>query len=264
MKKLVLIVLLLVLASGQLLGVSMARFSVVCPVCGEKNEFYMLTSMGGYVYNYPPKYYRLPWQFGYPQILWVCKHCHYAAWPWDFNQLDKEELSRVREALKSIRFVNFNDYAQVPLHLRMALAEQCAKAAGKDDVFWSTFYRAQAYHLGRVGRSAEARHARVQARDLLIALSQDPAHAAEKKNILFALATVQHFLIDDAAALNTLDQAKQERLVDAPTNKDVNHDIDEYMQWIKTNAIPPDEHNGVPYPLVHDLFFDEKGNYISK
>src|SRR5438105_12174347 len=212
--RILLLVLLFALASNQLLGVVLSRKSVLCPVCGEKNDFYMIVGMGDYVYQYPPRYYALGWGYGYPALLWVCKHCHYAAWTWDFSDIDAVESLRIRKALQSVQFANFNDYAQVPLHLRLALAEQCARAAQKEPGFWNAFYRAQAYHLGRVGRSEEAREVRIKARDLLLTLSSDPRQASEKKELLFALATVHHFLGDDPAALAVLAQARGERLAD--------------------------------------------------
>ena len=256
--KTLLIVFLLAFVSSQSFAVGLARSTVVCPICGEKNEFFHIVAFGGYVYDYPPKYYRLGWGYGYPALLWVCKHCHYASWVWEYSKVKPDEVARVREALAAVRFANFNDYSQVPLRLRLPLAELCAKAAGKDDVFWSEFYRAQAYHLGRVGKVEEARSARIKARDLLIRLSQDPKHDPQKKELLFALATVNHFLEDDPAALATLAQAREDRLTDSLANESMNHDIDEYTTWIRRKAIPPDEHNGVPYPLVLGLTLDEK------
>jgi hypothetical protein len=249
--------LLLLLTSTQLLGVVLDRQTVICPVCAEKNEFFMIVGFGGYVYRYPPKYYRLGWGYGYPAMLWVCKHCHYAAWVWDFPQISDEQIPRVREALKGLKFANFNDYSQVPLRLRLELAEQCAKAAGKDNVFWSEYYRAQGYHLGRVGKVEEAKQSRIKARDLLAALSRDSKQASERKQFLFSLATVEHFLGNDPAALAALAQAREERLADPLRNEYLNHDIDQYTQWIKTNAIPEDRYNHVPYPLIFKLWTHE-------
>ncbi|HEY2171806.1 MAG TPA: DUF2225 domain-containing protein [Candidatus Angelobacter sp.] len=258
MKRALLIVLLLLLTSSQLQGVALARSTVVCPICGEKNEFFWIVSFGGYVYSYPPKYYRLGWGYGYPALLWVCNHCHYASWVWEFSKIKPDEAARVREMLKGQKFAGFNDYSQVPLRLRLSLAELCAKAAGKDAVFWSEFYRAEAYHLGRVGKTEEAKTARVKARDSLIRLSQDAKHASARKESLFAQATVEHFLGDDAAALSILAQAREEPLADSLANEYLNHDIDEYIMWIKRKAIPPDQSNGVPYPLIFGLTLDEK------
>ena len=259
--RILLLVLLFALASNQSLAVVLDRSPVLCPVCGEKNDFYMIVGMGDYVYQYPPKYYGLGWGYGYPALLWVCKHCHYAAWAWDFSRIDVVESLHIRKALESVQFASFNDYAQVPLHLRLALAEQCARAAQKESGFWNAFYRAQAYHLGRVGRSQEARETRIKARDLLLTLLRDPHQASEKKVLLFALSTVHHFLGDDPAALEILAQAKAERLADSSRNGSMDYRIDEYIRWIKTNAIPPDANNGTPSPLMYDLAFDEKGTY---
>lgn len=260
-RRILLLLLLFTLASTQLLGVVLARKPILCPVCGEKNDFYMIVGMGGYVYEYPPKYYALGWGYGYPALLWVCKHCHYAAWAWDFSEIDAVESLRIRKALQSVQFANFNDYAQVPLHRRMVLAEQCARAAQKEQGFWNAFYRAQAYHLGRAGRSQEAREARIKARDLLLTLSSDPRQASERKELLFELGTVHHFLGDDRAALAVLAQARGERLADSRRNNSVDYRIDEYIRWINTDAIPSDVKNGTPYPMMFDLVFDEKGNY---
>jgi hypothetical protein len=260
-RRILVLVLLFTLASTQLLGVVLARKPVLCPVCGEKNDFYMIIGMGDYVYEYPPKYYALGWGYGYPALLWVCKHCHYAAWAWDFSEIDAVERSRIRTALRSVQCANFNDYAQVPLHFRLALAEQCARAAQKEPGFWNEFYRAQAYHLGRAGRSQEARETRIKARDLLLALLSAPRQASEKKELLFELATVHHFLGDDPAALAALSQAREERLADSSRNDSVDYRTDRYIRWIKTNAIPPDAKNRTPSPLMYDLVFDEKGNY---
>jgi hypothetical protein len=42
-------------------------------------------------------------------------------------------------------------------------------------------------------------------------------------------------------------------------NDSVDYRIDQYVRWIKTNALPPDAKNGTPSPLMQTLFLMKKG-----
>src|SRR5437899_1345222 len=194
----ILAVLACLMVSLSLLGITTDPVKVKCPICGEINDFYDYASWGSYVYSWPSKFQLVFWPQTYSESLYSCKRCHYSAWMWDFKALKPEQVEKAREATAAFGSVPKADkYVQVPMSVRLGLAERAYKTQDKDDLFWSRFYRIMGYHLAREKQAQGAQQARIKARDLLGKLSQDPKEASRNKEHLVALAAMQHFVGDD-------------------------------------------------------------------
>jgi hypothetical protein len=227
-------------------AVTILPVKVKCPVCGEVNDFYEYASWGSYVYSWPSKYQLVFWPHTYSTSLYICKKCHYAAWMWDFKDLKPEKVEDAHKAASAFGDLpKFDKYEKLPMSQRLSVAERVYETLGRDDAFWSQFYRVQGYHLAREGKAADAQQARTKARELLLKLSADPANAARKKELLVALAAMQHFLGDDDAALLTLDQARKETMSVGEnakgSNDYLNQLIGDYTDKIKSKTVPADD-----------------------
>src|SRR5215472_3405610 len=151
----------------QLLGITTFPVKVKCPICGQENEFFEYASWGSYVYSWPSKFQMVFWPHTYPTSMYICKKCHYTTWMWDFKEAKPEKITEIRAALETFKDVPaFDKYSQVPMSVRMRIAERVYQILGKDEEFWSHFYRVQGYHLTVEKKTEDAQRARLRARDL--------------------------------------------------------------------------------------------------
>jgi len=245
-KKIKLLALLFCLLNvANLFAVTTVPVKVKCPVCGVVNDFYDYASWGSYVYQWPSKFQMVFWPHTYPTSLYICKHCHFAAWMWDFKDLKPEKIGAVRAALTDIVSVpNTEKYLEVPMSIRLSIAERVYQKLDKDDEFWGIFYRVQGYHLAREHKADEAQRARVKAQQFLAKLSAEPNLRAVRKEHLVSLAAMQHFAGDDQAALASLDQAAKETYSQGENASGFNEYltalIKEYREKIISKSVPAD------------------------
>jgi len=240
--------LLCLLPTTNLFAITTVPVKVKCPVCGVVNDFYDYASWGSYVYSWPSKFQMVFWPHTYPTSLYICKHCHFAAWMWDFKELKPEKIGAVREALEGVNAPSTEKYLDVPMAVRLSIAERVYQKLGKDDEFWAHFYRVQGYHLAREHKADEAQRARVKAQQFLAKLSSDPKLASSRKDNLVCLAAMQHFVGDDQAALGSLDSAAKETysLGENAKNFDeyLNTLIKDYREKINSKSVPADDGTG--------------------
>jgi len=233
----------------DLLAITVVPVKVKCPICGQENDFYTYASSGSYVYSWPSKFQMVFWPHTDATSLYICKRCHYAAWMWDFKQDGPEKAAELRGILTAFTDIpTFDKYSQVSMSVRLRIAERVYQVLGKDDEFWSRFYRIQGYHLAVEKKVEEAKQARVKARDLLSKLANDPKQTPHRKEFLVSLAAMQHFLGDDPAALETLAKARNETFSEPGKdmqgyNEYLNKLIDEYTEKIKSHSVPADDNN---------------------
>jgi len=235
-----------VMVSLSLLAITTVAVKVKCPICGEVNDFYDYASWGSYIYSWPSKFQLVFWPHTYSESLYSCKRCHYSAWMWDFKGLKPEQVEKAREAAASFGSTPKADkYLDIPMSVRLGLAERVYQTQEKDDLFWSHFYRAAGYHLAREKKSQEAQQARIKARDILARLAKDPKQASREKEHLVALAAMQHFVGDDPAALDALALAGKATFTEGEHAKGYNEYLDalikEYSERIKAKTVPADD-----------------------
>jgi len=210
------------------------------------NDFFDYASWGSYVYQWSSKFQLVFWPQTYPTSLYICKRCHYAAWMWDFKKLKPEQIEKARQAIADFGSApNAAKYLDVPMSVRLGIAERVYQTQAKDDLFWSRYYRVVGYHLAREKKPLEAQKARSKARDILAKLVLDPKQSARKKEHLVALAAMQHFVGDDPAALDTLALASKETITEGENAKGYNEYLDalikEYSERIKAKTVPADD-----------------------
>jgi hypothetical protein len=232
--------------AASAVAITVMPVKVKCPVCGEVNDFYTYASWGSYVYSWPSKYQMVFWPQTDSTSMYICKKCHFTAWMWDFKDLKPEKVEDARKAASAFGDLpKFDKYEKLPMSQRLSVAERVYQTLGRDDDFWSQFYRVRGYHLAREGKSADAQQARTKARDLLTKLSVDPANANHKKDLLVALAAMQHFLGDDETAVATLAQARKETISVGENAKGHNDYLDQlisdYADKIKSKTVPADD-----------------------
>jgi len=243
----------LLLLTCTLLGLSHAittvEVEVVCPVCGTKNKFYDYASWGGYVYQWPSKYQMVFWPHTYSTTWYICQHCHLALLMWDFKELPKDKVAPVKGVLQDVRIEKkYESYSDVPMSVRLEIAEKVYRVLDKDDAFWAQFYRVAGYHLARENKATEAAEARKHALEYVQKLLDKNSQPGHRKELLLTSAAMKHFLNDDVAAQADLEAAAALTYTDAKVEPSRAKGFDEYLskliadyrEKLKTKSVPAD------------------------
>lgn len=228
-----------------------------CPVCKTKNTFMVVGSYGSYIYADPSKYQLIFWPYTDTPSWYSCKKCRLSIFMGDFEDIPPNKIADLRKMLETTSLpaqpergpkesMNHPPYLDVPSVLRISIAEKVYQTLGKtDDEFWNHFYRVLAYHYDGAGKAAEAE----QARRKSIAITEKlltPKSAGRRKELLYILGAMRHFVGEDTAALKALEEAGTLTYKDneLPAERNTGYDqylsqaIKEYVEMLKKGEGP--------------------------
>lgn len=179
-----------------------------CPLCGTSDIYQEIASYGSYIYQWPSKYQMIFWPATEGDYIYLCRACGYAAFMGDFEKLPADKIEAVKTALVGAKIsAEYKSYAEVPASTKLPLAAKIYETLGRDDRFWCMFHRVQGYQLSAEGKKEEALAARKLALARAQALLASEADLGNRKETLVIIGSMQHFTGDDAAALNTFEDA---------------------------------------------------------
>ncbi|HSE47631.1 MAG TPA: hypothetical protein VLA96_00325 [Terriglobales bacterium] len=243
-------VLLVLFALAEISGaITTFEVEVTCPICGTKNKFYDYASWGSYVYQYPSKYQLVFWPSTDPTSWYICQHCHLSLAMWDFKEFPKEKVAVVKAALQGVKVEKkYKEYGEVPMSVRLEIAEKVYRLLDKDDGFWAHFYRVAGYHLAYEGKATEAAEARKHALEYIQRVLDKNAEPGHRKELLLASAAMKHFLGDDlgcdedleTAAALTYGDSKIEAAKTKGYDAYLSQLIADYRTKLKVKAVPAD------------------------
>lgn len=228
-----------------------------CPVCKTKNTFMVVGSYGSYIYADPSKYQLIFWPYTDTPSWYSCKKCRLSIFMGDFDDIPPNKIADLRKMLETTSLpaqpergpkenMNQPPYLDVPTVLRVSVAEKVYQILGKtDDAFWNHFYRVLAYHYDGHGKTAEAE----QARRKSIAITEKlltAKSAGTRKELLYILGAMRHFVGEDTAALKALEEAGTLTYKDneLPAERNTGYDqylsqaIKEYVEMLKKGEGP--------------------------
>lgn len=200
----------LVLAGAPARATTWGTAKALCPVCGQTHTYARPMSYGGYIYKWPSRFQILFWPATDTHFVYSCPSCGYSAFMPDFSRLPKDKAGEAKKLLPpKPPFEGVEDYTEIPVPERMALAFRTYSLFDKDQDFWCWFYRIQAWHLDREGRAAQAAEPRHKALALAGELAKDPALAHQKKEYLSISGAMRYFLGDREGAFKDFSQARK-------------------------------------------------------
>lgn len=211
--------------------------TVTCPVCGTSNEFQAPRSSGSYIYGWPSKYELVFWPLTDPNVLYSCRKCSYSAFMGDFEDLPKEKVEEARKALAGVKLERGDDYASIPMSVRLDVAEKVYRLLGKDAEFWCRYERVRGYHCAEEHLEKEAAAARGRALRLaeeLLAGGADKGHARE---LLIVTAGMRHLLGDDPGAIADLEKASGLTFTDPELDEEQLANVNAYQAELIEDAL---------------------------
>jgi hypothetical protein len=224
--------------------------TVVCPICKTSNQFYDYISWGSYVYQWPSKFQMVYWPHTDRVSLYTCKKCHLTLFMWDFKNLPKEKIPELQSALTGVTLPEpKRNYTDVSMLDRLPVAEKLYKVLGENQEFWALFYRVEGYHFDLENHPEQASEARKRALEITTSMLADTHNAPRKKELLLTSAAMNHFLNDDARALQELDEASKLTWLDEKLGAEKSKGFDgyltalitEYTNAIHTGKVPTDK-----------------------
>src|SRR5205823_3966604 len=135
-------------------------------------------------------------------------------------------------------------YLEIPMSAKLAVAEKVYRSLGlTDDDFWNHFYRVQGYHSSKPAEGDQARQKSIAITEKLLA---DKANDGRRKELLYVLGAMRHFIGNDPGALKAFEEAAKlkydSKKLKAEQNKNYNEYlsklIDEYSEMIRKGEGP--------------------------
>jgi uncharacterized protein (DUF2225 family) len=204
-----------------------------CPICKAKNKFQDIGSYGSYIYQWDSKFQYIFWPLTDNPVVYSCKKCYYSTYMWDFDSLDVNKISLVKEYLKDKRpTVKTSDYLKIPITERLEIAEGVYKILGQDDDFWSQFYRVKGYHYDEAKNEKMTRESRTKALEIAERMKLDKDNEGRLKEILFITGAMKYFLNEKERAVGDFKSALALTYKSSDGNADRDANINEYLDKV--------------------------------
>ena len=179
-----------------------------CPICKHEHEYQEIGSYGGYIYSWPSKYQYIYWPLTDFPSVYSCPQCHFSAYMWDFDSVPENKIDTLTKFLKTVKFdKKYKDYLDIPMSMRLEIAEGIYKILGRDNEFWCEFYRVLGYHYDQDKNSSKAKTSRLKALDLANLMLSDTINKGQEKEIFFIKAAMYNFTEQKDSAIIYLDKA---------------------------------------------------------
>ncbi len=183
---------------------------VTCPVCGAVNVFQVPASYGSYVYLEPSRLQYVFWPSTTDRFLYTCKRCHLTAYMGDFQEVPKDKVPILAAMLEREAKIGgtVTPYYDIPMVLRLAIAEKVYEILGRDDTFWCEFHRIEGFHMEEAGLAGPARAARIKALTIAEKQLQGASPSTTRKETLVIVAAMRFFTGDQTGAESAFSEAE--------------------------------------------------------
>jgi hypothetical protein len=189
--------------------------SKTCPVCGTSNVFQGIASYGTYVYREPSRFQYVFWPATTDKFLYTCRRCHLTTYMQDFEEVSSDAIEKLARMLEREAGIEGEvvPYFEIPVPIRLGIAERVYEILGRDEAFWSEFHRVEGFHFEQAGMSEAARTARLTALSLTERMLETPPDKAPaRKETLVAAAAMRLHTGDADGARAALTQASASAL----------------------------------------------------
>ena len=183
---------------------------VTCPVCGTVNLFQVPGSYGSYVFRDRARFQYVFWPATTDTFLYTCRQCHLTRFMGDFNWIAPEKIADLARMLKTEATIEGKlvPYTDIPMAVRLPIAEKVYRVLGGDAAFWGAFHRIEGYHYAVAGLDERAATAQRQALEIAERESSDETRSDRKESLVILAATRFH-LGDVAGVREALAEASK-------------------------------------------------------
>jgi len=150
---------------------------------------------------------------------------------WDFDSVHQAKMQDLRTYLKDIRFsVKTSNYLDVPITERLEVAQGVYNILGKDDDFWSRFFRVKGYHYAAAGNETKAAESREEALRIAERMKADSLNVPKLKELYLITGAMKYHLNRKAEA--SMDFEKALSLKYAAGKPDTAEGMNAYMDGL--------------------------------
>jgi len=179
-----------------------------CPVCKKKSTYQDIGSYGTYIYNWPSKYQYIFWPLTDFPSVYSCPGCHFSVYMWDFDSIPAEKTDTLKSYLSNIKMEKkYKDYLDIPMTIRLEIAEGVYRILGRDTEFWCKFYRVMGYHYEAEDQAERARSSRLKAIGLVHQMFSDTLYKGQEKELMLIAAAMHYYTGQKDSTLLYLDKA---------------------------------------------------------
>lgn len=203
-----------------------------CPICKHKHEYQEIGSYGGYIYNWPSKYQYVYWPLTDNPSVYCCPKCHFSTYIWDFDSIPENKIDTITKFLATVSIdKKFKDstYLDIPITIRLEIAENVYKILERDNEFWCQFYRVLGYHYDQDINIHKAHEYRLKALSIARLMISDKMYDYQKKETFFIIAAMHNFTGQKDSALVYLDKASKLKYKNKNWKKEDVKGLDSYL-----------------------------------
>jgi len=205
MKKVTLMIVFIGVMVGTVFATTWFKKKTKCPICKTTDELLAIGSYGSYIYGWPEKFEYIYWPVTETYCLYTCKKCKYSAFMWDFNDIGKDTLKIIKNALPKLK-LPASKYSD-KMTKKLESAELIYKLYNYDSDFWCRFHRIKGYHYAKEGNIEQAKMERLKALAIADSLLLVPDNDYRKKELLFITSSMKHFTNQDDESIKDIDLA---------------------------------------------------------
>jgi len=203
-------------------------------------------SYGNYIYQFPSKYQLVFWPYTDDDAWYSCRKCRLTIFMGDFESIPAEKIPDLNKALAATTLppqperptresLNHPPYLEIPMSAKLVVAEKVYQALGRTDAdFWNHFYRVVGYHSSTPVEADQARQKSIAITEKLLA---DKANEGRRKELLYVLGAMRHFVGNDPAALKSFEEAGKIRYESKDLKPEQNKGYDDYLSKLISEYI---------------------------
>ncbi len=203
-----------------------------CPICKHKDIYQEIGSYGGYIYYWPSKYQYVYWPLTDFQSVYCCPQCHFSTYMWDFDSIPENKVDTITRFLATVTIdgkSKDSSYLDIPITMRLEIAENVYKKLGRENEFWCQFYRVLGYHYDQVKNIHKAYEYRIKALNIARLMISNKMYHDQKKEIFFIIAAMHNFTGQKDSALVYLNKSSKLRYKNKNWEKADAKGLDRYL-----------------------------------
>ena len=201
-----------------------------CPVCNHEDTYQDILSYGSYIYEWPSKYELIYWPVTDSYFVYCCPKCHFSTYMWDFDSIPEHKMEPLKQYLATVKMEKtYRTYSNIPMTVRLGIAENVYQILERDKDFWCQFYRITGYHYEQEKNEAKAKEARLTAMNIAKEMLSDPSNKGQEKEFLLIIAAMCHFTGEKDTALTYLGKAGKSKYRNKELGKKDEEGFDAYL-----------------------------------
>lgn len=207
-------------------SIFLIKTTQTCAFCSKQDTFLVInTRHPSHLHQY------IDWVYTQTYSINTCLRCRFTTFNFDFDKnIPEGKRNEIDAYLKTVKFrTHYKDYTEIPLTLKLNIAEKIYQILGRDVKFWCDFYRILGYCYEEENKKELSKAARMKSLALAPSMLTNDQYKGKEKEVLYTIATLQYVLGHEDSTLVYLGKAKETTYVNSSLSSEDSKARDEYL-----------------------------------